>query len=135
MKNTLLVTLLLLVSTTSFAGAPTLSDNMKALGKLFKAIALSVNDRGQNTANATNAGQMVTLFTAARAQVPDTITALPAPQQPAAIADYQRILDGEISFATQLKAAFAAGNNSAAAGLISQMDSSKRDGHTKYKKD
>ncbi|MGZ3737337.1 MAG: hypothetical protein ACXVC0_20380, partial [Bdellovibrionota bacterium] len=71
MKNTLLATLLLLsTATTSFAGGPSLSDNMKALGKLFKAIALSVNDRGQNTANAANADKMVALFTAARTQTP-----------------------------------------------------------------
>ena len=131
--------LLLLLAAPAFAAstpaAPTLQDNMKAIGKIFKAVKASATDASQNTANAANAGKMVVLFKAVLAQVPDAVSKLPAPSQAAAIADYQSIIGLEIADATELQADFAANNTSAAAGVITKMDSSKRDGHTKYNPD
>lgn len=124
--------LLFLISLPAFAAAPTLQDNMKAIGKLFKTVSATVANSAQNSANAAAADQMLALFTAVRSQVPDAITSLPAASQAAAIADYQSIIDQEIANATALKADFAAGNNSAAAVVVTSMNSAKRDGHTKY---
>jgi hypothetical protein len=115
-----------------FANAASLSDNMKAIGKLYKGITKTASDASQNTANAAAAGQLVTLFKAALAGVPDAVSKLPAPSQASAIADYQRIIGLEIANATELQADFAAGNNAAAVGVLTKMDNSKREGHTKY---
>jgi hypothetical protein len=132
MKRALLTLTLITLAAPAFADVASLKDNMKALGGLYKAIKASVADRGQNTANAQNADKMIALFKAAREQIPDSITSLPAPAQKAAIADFQRLIDAETQFATDLKAAFAAGNNTAAAGIVNKMDLDKKEGHDKY---
>jgi hypothetical protein len=118
-----------------FAHAATLEDNMKAIGKLYKGISKTASDASQNKANAAAAGQLVTLFNAALAGVPDAVSKLPASSQATALADYQRIIGLEIANATELQADFTAGNNAAAVGVITKMDSSKREGHTKYNPD
>jgi hypothetical protein len=128
MKKFVLVALFLPL----FANAASLSDNMKAIGKLYKGISKTASDASQNKANAAAAGQLVTLFNAALAGVPDAVSKLPDPSKAAAIADYQRIIGLEIANATELQADFLANNNAAAVGVITKMDGSKREGHTKY---
>src|SRR3954469_12835324 len=94
-----LIALTFALNLNAFAAAPSLKDSMKAIGGAYKAIKATVADRGQNAANAANADQIATLFTAVLAQVPDAINELPAPQQPAAKADYLRLINSELSFA------------------------------------
>jgi hypothetical protein len=130
--------LLVLIATPAFADtAPPAADsplatNMKHIGKVFKAIKTTVTDPAQNTANAANAAQLITLFNNVLLLVPDAISQIPAPQQAAALADFQRTIGLEITNATDLKADLLANNNTAAAGVVTQMDNTKRDGHTKY---
>jgi hypothetical protein len=137
MKRALLALALLTLPALAFADAPaaSLKDNMKAIGKLYKSVQATVGDRGQNTANAASAGQMATLFTAVAKQVPDSITQLPPNQQKAALADFQRLINAEEKFAESLKAAFAAGDNTAAADIVNKMNLDKKEGHDKYNKD
>jgi hypothetical protein len=126
---------MLALSLNAFADAPSLKDNMKAIGAAYKAIQATVGDRGQNAANAANADKIATLMQAAAKQVPDAISQLPQNQQPAALADFQRLINAEAAFAAQLKAAFLAGDNTTAANIVNKMQLDKKEGHDKYNKD
>lgn len=128
-------TLLALVLLPALAHAETLQNDMKAIGKLFKGISQTASDSSKNTANAAAADQLIKLFNDVLNQVPDAISKLPAPSQAAAIADYKRLIGLEIAAATELKADFLAGNNSAAAGVIASMNNDKREGHGKFNPD
>ena len=136
MKRTLAALALLALPTLALADtAVGLKDNMKALGKLYKAIQATVGDRGQNTANADSAGKMVVLFQAVGKQMPDSIAQLPPDQQKAALADFQRLINEEQKLSESLKAAFAAGDNTSAANIVNKMNLDKKEGHDKYNKE
>lgn len=134
MKRSVIAFALLALPALAFADAPAVSlkDNMKALGKLYKSIQATVGDRGQDAANAASADKMATLFQAVAKQVPDAISEMPADKQPAALADFQRLINEEEKYAESLKAAFAAGDNTAAAGIVNKMALDKKEGHDKY---
>lgn len=137
MKNALL-SLVLLFTVPSFAQTPPVDSNplkakMAGLGDLFVQIHQNISDPSQNQSSAAAAAQMVVLFTAALNLVPNTISALPADQQAAAIADYSDLIKKEITAATALQTAFLNNDNATAQTAFLQMNQGKRDGHTKFK--
>jgi hypothetical protein len=127
---------LLLIALPAFAdAAPSLQDNMKSIGTLFKAIVTTMDDRTQNATNATNADKIQALFVAVSNQVPDSINQLSPDQKPAALADFKRLIGEETQFAQSLKAAFLANDNTTAANIVNKMNLDKKEGHTKYAQD
>lgn len=132
MKSLLIA--LLVLAAPAFAGGPTLKDNMKALGELFTPIRQTVSDRGQNAANADRAKQMGDLFRASLDLVPASVEALPPAQRAAALAEYKAMMQQMAANAEALRAAFAGGDNRAAADLVSKMNLGKREGHDKFDK-
>jgi Cytochrome b562 len=130
----LLLVLFSFASVTALADtAPSLKDNMKTLGGLFKQISDTVADSTKNADNSKAAAQVITLFQTVQNQVPDTVAKLPDPQKTTAYADFQRIIGLEIADAQNLKAAFDANDNKTAANIVNDMTSNKKDGHNKYR--
>lgn len=116
----------------SFAHADIGSD-MKQIGALFGQIGRNINDASQNQASAAAAGQMVTLFQDCANQVPDSISQMAPADQPAALADYQNMINQEIQDSAALQNAFLSNDNATAASLLQKMNAEKQDGHGKYK--
>lgn len=114
------------------AQAPSLKDTMKEIGSIYKPIVKSAMDASMNARNAEAAGKLIELFKTAQTLLPDLIKHMPADKQSAAIAEFQAILQKEIEGATALQAAFAANDNAGAVKIISEMNSSKKNGHDKF---
>ncbi|MFL5813473.1 MAG: cytochrome b562 [Bdellovibrionia bacterium] len=114
------------------AHAVSIKDNMKQIKTLFKGISTAVADSTKNAKSAADAAEIAKLFSAVQGEVPESISDLPADEQPAAIEDYKAMIQQEIDFATALQKAFDSGNNQLAAKLLQQMDGVKKDGHKKY---
>jgi hypothetical protein len=112
--------------------ALSLKGNMKQIKHLFKRVVAAVNDPSKNTQSAADAASLVALFSTVEDQVPDTISSLPAAEQPAALADYKSLIQKEVEAATALEHAFESGDNAAAALILKEMDDVRRDGHEKY---
>jgi hypothetical protein len=116
-------------STTSTAS---LKNNMKQIGTIYKALAVSVKDLSQNAQSAAKAGNLVQLFGLVMQQVPDTISSLAPDQQAAALADFKRMIQIEIDHAMALEKAFESNDNAAALSIITEMGATKKEGHSKY---
>jgi hypothetical protein len=114
------------------ADAPSLKDNMKQIRTHVKALGANVGDASKNVQSAADAKALIELFAAAESQIPDSITALPAAEQAAAVADYKSLIQHEIDLATALEKAFEANDNASAAKILGQMDDTKKEGHQKY---
>lgn len=108
------------------ATALSLKGNMKQAGTYLKQISASVNDASQNATNADLAAKMITLFEAAKNQKPDTITA-------GSLADYQSLIEQEIQNFKDLQAAFQKNDNAGALAIIQKINTTKKEGHDKYK--
>ena len=134
MKVQWIAILSLLTASAGFAQtpAPTLAQNMDSISALVKTVTKNVSDSTKNTASATSAGQIATLFTTVLSQVPSSISALPANQQAAALSGYQSLIQKEIDDAKALQAAFLSNNNSSASTILQDMNTIKSQGHSTY---
>lgn len=120
-----------LVSGARAAGTPpTLAQNMQQIGTIFRA--LKVATPNQNAQSANQAKQMAALFTAVLSQVPTVISSMPAAQQPAAVSDYQSLIQQEIDLSNQLAQDYLANHNADAAKALTDMGNLKTEGHGKY---
>ena len=116
------------------APSPTLSANMDSINTLVNTITKNVSDTTQNASSAAAAGRLVTLFTTAFNQTPNSIAALPTTQQAAAMSGYQSLIQKEIADAQSLEKAFLANNNSGASTILQDMNTIKSQGHSTYAK-
>ncbi len=115
------VLLSLLIS--NHASAQSLKTNMKSTQTLLKQIAASANDASKNAENAQNAAKMVTLFTQARTQAPDS----------GSFQDYQVLMDQTIVLMKELELSFKNNDNASALAVIQKLNTAKKEGHDKYK--
>lgn len=134
MKQTALISTLALVFCIAAAHADTasLKDNMKHIKSLFKGISAAVNDPSKNKQSAADAASIANLFMTVEGQTPESISALPANEQAAALEDYKTMIQHEVDYALSLEKAFENGDNAKAAGILQQMDDLKHEGHEKY---
>jgi hypothetical protein len=125
---------LALVYTLSIAHADvaSLKDNMKHIKQIFKAISTAVSDPSKNAQSSADAASLVNLFGAVEGQTPESISSLPASEQPAALEEFKTLIHHEVELATALQKAFDSNNNSMAADLLRQMDAVRKDGHLKF---
>ena len=105
------------------ASAQSLKSNMKSTQTLLKQIASTASSPSSNSDNAQNAAKMVTFFTAARAQSPDSGN----------FKDYQALMDQSIDLMKNLEAAFKNNDNTQALELLQKLNVAKKEGHDKYK--
>ena len=122
----------LFLATAHASAVPTLADNMKMIGKLFKEITTNVADATQSQKLAADATQMVTLFTLVKTQVPESLADLPADQKAAMLTEFQGMIQEEIDHAKALEKAFQAGDVKAASAVITDMGDLKKEGHGKF---
>jgi hypothetical protein len=133
MKALLLAALCLSFGANVAAAAPSLKENMKALGGLFKQISADVNNPAKNVESAGSAGKMVAIYVPLLEQVPDSVAGLPANEREAAIAEYKRIIQQQTKDATALRDAFLANDNVGASTLLQRMNADRKDGHAKFR--
>ena len=118
---------------TTQAPAKNLQQNMKEIGSIFKALSSAMNNPSLNVESAKQASQLVELFKLTINQVPDSIDLFPPNEQAQALEDYKRLSQNQIDQAEKLAAAFAANDNTGAVAIMTQMNDTKKEGHTKYK--
>ncbi|AZZ35639.1 hypothetical protein CIK05_02095 [Bdellovibrio sp. qaytius] len=127
----------LLISASAFAAVTelpkTLSKTMKAMSADLKQVATQVADPKANENSALLSDDFVAMVIHAKDFTPDTVAALPANEQPAALAEYQLMLDQTAEVGVKLAAAFRANDNALATELLNQLSQAKKDGHTKFK--
>ena len=133
MKALLLSVLCLSFGANVAAAAPSLRENMKSLGGLFRQISTDVNNPGRNTESAKSAGKMVAIYAPLLEQVPNSVEGLPANEREAAIAEYKRIIQQQSKDATALQEAFLANDNVGASTLLQRMNADRKDGHAKFR--
>ncbi|MBC7464754.1 MAG: hypothetical protein H7256_02075 [Bdellovibrio sp.] len=137
----LLIAASFIFSLTTFAqtAAPvlpaSLGKTMKAMSTNLKAIVAQATEATKNESSAKLADDFVTLTLHAKDFAVDSIQALPAEQQAAAKAEYDKMLEQTAITGQQLAAAFRANDNVLAANLLKQLSQDKKDGHDKFKKD
>ena len=107
---------------------------MDSIGAEMKIIVANLNDSSKNADSAKQAAQLVTLFTTALNQTPDSINSLPATQKAAAIQGYQGLIQKEINDAQVLESAFQANNNAQAGTILQDMNTLKSQGHGQFAK-
>ncbi len=122
-----------LPSTAIQAPVKNLQQNMKELGSIFKALSTAMNDPAQNAESAKQASRLVDIFKLTINQVPDSIDLFPINEQTQALEDYKKLSQNQIDLAEKLSAAFTANDNTGAALIMTQMNDTKKEGHTKYK--
>jgi|GEM_PF-3869612 len=134
MKSFLLTLTLLASALPAFAATPSLKENMKELGVLFREIGKTVADRTRNEANAKNAARMNEIFLAVKVQVPDSVASLPPSQRESALAEFRAMISEIAADALKLRDAFVANDNRTAADIVNHMNLDKREGHDKFDK-
>jgi hypothetical protein len=110
-----------------------LKADMDQLGTLLTQIYTNLNTPAQNAQSAAAAAQMSVIFTKALVLVPDSITALPAAQQAAALTTYKADIQSEIDNATALATAFQKNDNAGAQTIYTRMNVDKSAGHNQFK--
>lgn len=125
----------LFFATSAFALAlpKTLGQTMKAMSGHLKTIAAHIDDQAANANSAVLSDEFVQLTIHSKSFKPDSIQQLPAEQQAAAKAEYDRELDMTADLGTQLAAAFRANDNALSATLLDRLSDAKKDGHKKFK--
>lgn len=116
----------------SLAQASTLKDNMKSADKLVKQIKLTAADPAHNSENASVAGSIVPFFEAALNQVPEFVQTLPESQKPAALQEYQGMIQHVIQSLTELQNAFASNDNASAQTILKKLADQKNEGHDRF---
>jgi len=111
----------------------TLKQNMKQIGQLMHTILMGENDPTQDALNAHVAEQVAQVLTYAKSQVPDSISSLESNAQAAAFADYQSLIEQEITLSHQLSSAFSGHQSSTVTSVVQQMLDLSKTGHERYK--
>ncbi len=110
----------------------TLALTMDGMKADLKTIASQVNNPAKNAESARLATDFVMLVQEAESFVPDSVSSLPASQQPARLALYKEMLDAVAKDGLDLAAAFRANQNKAAVDLIRKLAQMKTDGHKEF---
>ncbi len=136
MKKTLSTFALVLVFGFSIAfaqeSASSLKNNMKQIGPLFKAIALSVSDPSKNADNIDKTKQLILLFKNTLTLIPDSVSQLPETQRADSITQFQNLINDELTNTNLLQVALIANDNATAAGIVQKMTVTKKEGHTRF---
>lgn len=120
-------------STSTQVPVKNLQQNMKEIGSIFKSLSTAMTDSSQNIDSAKQATRLAEIFKLTINQVPDSIDLFPVNEQAQALEDYKKLSQNQIDLAEKLSAAFTANDNSGAALIMTQMNDTKKEGHTKYK--
>jgi hypothetical protein len=136
-KKYIVSTLIILSSAFALAQAlpNTLALTMDGMSADLKAVTAQVNNAQANANSAALSDEFVQLVGHAKSFVPSLITALPADQQAAAKAQYDKMLDQTAQLGAQLAGAFRANDNAKANVLLKQLSQAKHDGHDEFNKD
>ena len=111
----------------------TLSETMKAMDADLKTLAAQSNDVTRNPQSAALSEHFTWLVLHAKNFTPDSIAALPANEQSAAKADFDKMLQEASQMGVDLATAFRQNNNSVANNILKNLKLAKREGHDKYK--
>ncbi len=112
----------------SIASAADLKDSMKLIGSSFKQISATINDSSKNADNIVLVEKMIAAFKTGKTQVPSTVNA-------STLGDFQSLMDTEIKNLTDLETALKNNDNAAALALLQKINTTKKEGHDKYKED
>ncbi|AZZ36383.1 hypothetical protein CIK05_06115 [Bdellovibrio sp. qaytius] len=143
MKNIVLPLILSLVlqssafaqnaSDTAAALPKTLAATMKAMSSNLKSIVAQINNPQLNDNSATKADMFTALTLHSKDFSPDSIANLPADQNVAAKAQYDKMLDQTADLGTQLAFAFRSNDTASATVILNQLSQQKSDGHKQFK--
>jgi hypothetical protein len=111
----------------------TLKATMKAMASDLKTIAAQVTNPQANENSASLADDFVKMVTHAKDFTPDMISSLPADQQAAEEAKFDKQLDDVAALGTQMAAALRANDNAKASNILNQLVQAKKDGHDEFK--
>ncbi len=109
-----------------------LKETMETIGRLFKEVGKTATDSSKNSQNVQNAGQIGRLFQQSKTMMPDSIAALPADQQPQAMAEYRSALDEMTKDSQDLAQAFFTNNNSLATQILKHMSEDRKEYHRRF---
>jgi hypothetical protein len=110
-----------------------LASVMKTMNNKLKTIASQAKQPAMNAQSAALADDVATNSIASKTYVPGTVSNLPASQQAAAKAEYDKMLDETARLSQELAAAFRANNNALAGKILVALNQNKKDGHDKFK--
>ncbi len=110
-----------------------LGDAMKLMNDSLRSIAAQATNPAMNPQSAILADEFVESATAAKAFLPDTITALPAAERTLKAARYATLMETTIDQGKLLAAAFRANDNVKASALMNDMKSNRNTGHTEFR--
>jgi hypothetical protein len=110
-----------------------LASVMKTMNNKLKTIASQAKQPAMNAQSAALADEVATNAVASKTYVPGTVSSLPASQQAAAKAEYDKMLDETARLSQELAAAFRANNNALAGKILVALNQNKKDGHDKFK--
>ncbi|MFZ3231500.1 MAG: hypothetical protein WA160_14935 [Pseudobdellovibrio sp.] len=110
-----------------------LASTMKAMSNGLKAVSAQSANTQMNENSAILVDQFILSALHAKDFIADSIASLPADQQQAAKAQYDKLLDDSAELGRQLAAAFRANNNSLATLILNQLVQNKKEGHSQFK--
>lgn len=113
----------------------TLAKTMKGMSSDLKTISAQSTKPEMNSASAAIADDFIKLATHAKDFSTDVLKDVPADQLAAAKAEFDKMLDQAVSQGQQLAAALRANDNTQAVAILNQLVQTKKDGHSKFKKD
>ena len=105
------------------ANFSSLKGEMKQSGNILKQIGGSINDASKNQENAALTAKIIAYFESSRTQSPGN----------GSFAEYQSLMDQEIQLLKELQSAFQNNDNAAALGLMQKINTTKKEGHDKFK--
>ncbi|MGZ3772064.1 MAG: hypothetical protein ACXVCY_08180 [Pseudobdellovibrionaceae bacterium] len=138
MKKILLTAVVFLSLGSAFAQSEpnalpaTLPETMSAMSKCMKTVTVQANDPKMNANSANLVDQFVALTLHSKDFVPKYISTLPADQQAANKAAYDKMLDKTADLGHQLSIALRANDNATANILLNQLVQAKKDGHGQF---
>lgn len=110
-----------------------LGRTMKAMSADLKAISTNVAAGTLDETTALLADDLASLFEHSKDFSPDAIDSMPASQQAAAKAEYNKMLDQGATMGRQLAVAIRAQNIDLARTILNQLSQLKKDGHDEFK--
>lgn len=128
--------LALAVAVPAFAEDDTpLGKEMEKVSKALKVVNRNLADPAQKDANLAKIADAKTALDAALKYEPAMTKSVPAAEKAKFLADYKAAMEQTGKSLEELKAAVTAGNTDAAAKAMEKLNSEKKEGHKKFKKD